>query len=183
MCNVGQLDCMNELVKLNQGAPEDDALAQNQRFNPLDHPISVRIPLRNHVLTAWIGHVPFAMSLVDLIKPDLIVELGTHRGVSYCAFCQAVKELRLATRCFAVDTWQGDLHAGFYSSEILDNLKAHHDEHYSLFSKLIRSTFDEALDQFDDKSIDVLHIDGYHTYEAVAKDFYTWLPKMSGRVT
>ena len=64
-------------------------------FNPLQYPISTRIPARYDVGTAWIGHVPFAMSLVDMLRPRLLVELGPHLSVSYCAFCEAVKELRL----------------------------------------------------------------------------------------
>lgn len=156
-------------------------LPQFVRFNPLDFPICTKTPLRFNVLSAWMGHVPFAMALMEMVKPRILVELGTHWGVSYCAFCQAIKELRLATQCFAVDTWQGDPHASFYTNEVLDNLKDHHDERYSLFSKLLRCTFDEALTHFEDKSVDVLHIDGYHTYEAAKHDFETWLPKMSER--
>jgi hypothetical protein len=150
-------------------------------FNPLHYPICTRLPQRHNVMSAWIGHVPFAMCLVDMVKPRVLVELGTHWGTSYCAFCQAVKELRLPTECFAVDTWQGDAHASFYTGEVLEDLKAHHDERYSLFSKLVQSTFENAVGSFEDKVIDVLHIDGYHTHDAVKNDFETWLPKMSDR--
>lgn len=128
--------------------------------------------------TAWHQHIPFAMALVDLVQPRILVELGTHYGDSYCAFCQAVDELKLTTSCYAVDTWVGDLQSGPYGPEVLDDLKSHHDPLYSSFSRLIKSTFDEAVAHFNDSSIDILHIDGYHTYDSVRHDFETWRPKM-----
>ena len=150
-------------------------------LNPLDHPIAFSLPRRLTGYSAWHQHIPFAMFLIDLLKPRVVVELGAHYGDSYCAFCQAVHELDLAARCYAVDTWEGDLHAGFYGPEVLTSLREHHDPLYGSFSSLVKTTFDDALRHFSDDTIDLLHIDGYHTYEAVKHDFESWLPKMSAR--
>ena len=131
--------------------------------------------------SAWLGHIPFAAWLVEELAPSLFVELGTHHGASYLGFCQAISELNLRTRCYAVDTWRGDVHAAGYDDSVYEELRRYHDAIYADFSRLLRMTFDEALDRFEDGSVDLLHIDGLHTYDAVKHDFETWLPKLSNR--
>jgi O-antigen biosynthesis protein len=131
--------------------------------------------------SSWIEHIPFAYWIVYVLKPHCIVELGTEYGVSYCALCQMVKAMGLPTRCVAIDTWQGDKKHTIYNDgdEKYKNLKEFNDNHYGRFSELRRSTFDDALPTFEDNSIDLLHIDGLHTYEAVRHDYESWLPKMT----
>ena len=130
---------------------------------------------------AWVGHIPFGLWIIEQAAPRLLVELGTHTGNSYFAFCQAVLANKLATQCYAVDTWQGDDQAGYYGEEVYQSVLRHNDRHYAGFSRLLRQTFDEAVGYFSDGSIDLLHIDGLHTYDAVRHDFETWLPKLSER--
>ena len=129
----------------------------------------------------WVGHIPFAFWVVEASRPGVLVELGTHSGNSYFSFCQAVKHLDLPTRCHAVDSWEGDVHAGYYGESVYQAVSEKNGLEYASFSRLIRAWFDEAVAGFDDGSIDLLHIDGLHTYEAVKHDFDTWLPRMSRR--
>ncbi len=149
-------------------------------FSLLDYPIAFDLP-HYLPLSAWLGHLPFGMLLVALMRPRILVELGTHSGASFMGFCQAVHTLGLETRCYAVDTWKGDDQAGNYDESVFLNLAAYHAQHYDSFARLLRMTFDEALPYFADGSIDLLHIDGLHTYEAVRHDFESWLPKLSAR--
>jgi hypothetical protein len=148
-------------------------------LNVFEYPACFSPLLKTDHVSTWVEHTPFGMFLVDILHPKVIVELGTNRGCSYLAFCQTVKQLGLDTHCHAVDTWQGDLHTGPYSEDVLQKLRAYHDPLYGDFSHLLQSTFDDALPHFADGSIDLLHIDGFHTYEAVKHDFETWLPKLS----
>lgn len=129
--------------------------------------------------SAWIEHIPFAFFLTDVLKPKVFVELGIHFGASYFAFCQAIAQSDLKTKAFAVDHWQGDEQAGLYNEEVFEYVSRINNQHFSHFSNLLKMSFDEANKLFDDGSIDLLHIDGLHTYEAVKHDFEFWLPKMS----
>ncbi len=137
------------------------------------------VPKAANFPNSWVGHLPFAAWIIQEISPTVFVELGTHTGNSYFGFCQSVVEAGLATRCCAIDTWQGDAHAGEYSDEVFAKVDAYNSTHYGDFSQLLRMTFDQAVDSFADASIQLLHIDGLHTYEAVRHDFETWLPKLA----
>ena len=157
-------------------------MAPRYIFNPLEWPVCLELPGKMSAI-AWQEHIPFAMTLMHLTKPQVLVELGVHKGDSYLAFCQAIASNpeRGDSKCYGVDTWQGDPHAGYYGDDVLTELRRFHDAHYSSFSRLIQGTFDDAARGFAEGSIDLLHIDGTHTYDAVKCDWETWLPKLSPR--
>ncbi len=134
----------------------------------------------NNKVWPWNGHRLFAYDLVRFLNPELYVELGTYWGNSFFSICQAVKDHNLGTRCVAIDTWDGDLHTGSYETKVFDTVHEIISTYFNdLDVELIRSLFSQAVTQFSDESIDLLHLDGLHTYEAVCEDFQTWLPKLS----
>lgn len=147
-------------------------------FSLEDHPIIFDSVQRLKKPLSWATHIPFAMLLIDLLRPKNLVELGVHTGNSYFAFCQAVRRLNLATRCYGVDTWQGDIHAGFYDEAIYQDVFAYN-QRYVDFSTLLRCPFDQAALEFAGGEIELLHIDGLHTYEAVSHDYEIWAPLVS----
>ena len=135
----------------------------------------------------WAGHLPFAFWLVKALRPRTLVELGTHSGNSYFAFCQAIAAFVPSGRAYAVDTWAGDEHAGYYGQEVFAEVARVNATHFAGFSTLLRSTFDDARAYFPtakeegglETGIDLLHIDGLHTFDAVKHDFDTWRGALS----
>ncbi len=129
---------------------------------------------------AWLGHIFFGYDLVRNFRPKRIVELGTYRGTSLFSFLQAEKDGGGVADVSGVDTWEGDKHTGYYSDVLYKNVRRIVDKYYDeLDVHLLKMTFDEAHSNFEEGTIDLLHIDGLHTYEAVKHDYQTWLPKVS----
>jgi hypothetical protein len=128
--------------------------------------------------SAWTTHLPFGAWLVATLRPRLVVELGVHVGVSYCTFAEEMRRQGIEGACLGVDTFAGDAHAGSYDGSVLARLRAHHDPRFGGFSRLMQATFDEAAETVADGSVDLLHIDGLHTYEAVRHDYERWAPKL-----
>ncbi|QJI44955.1 hypothetical protein HKK52_29675 [Pseudomonas sp. ADAK2] len=130
---------------------------------------------------SWLGHIPFAAWLIEVARPGVFVELGSYSGTSYFSFCQAVLASQAETKCFAIDTWEGDDHTGGYGESVYQGFVDYNDANFKEFSTYLRMRFEDANPSFQSASVDLLHIDGLHTYDAVKLDFETWLPKMSSR--
>ena len=135
-------------------------------------PSHVNLPL------SWIEHIPFAFYIVSKAVPKIIVELGVHTGNSLFAFSKAVKYNNFDTKIYGIDNFIGDEHANYYNNEVYESVRGIADEYYNGMTKIIKSDFDDALNLFEDNSIDLLHIDGFHSYNSAKHDFESWFPKM-----
>jgi hypothetical protein len=138
-------------------------------------------PVDHWLESGWLGHIPFMYSVIGMLRPRRFAELGSHHGASFFAACQAVRELDVACECVAVDHWKGDSQAGAFTEGVFSGFNAIRQREFDDFATYVRADFDSAAASFEAGSIDLLHIDGFHSYEAISHDFDTWFPKLSSR--
>lgn len=129
----------------------------------------------SHIVTsAWLEHAPFAFWLMAQLRPRTVVELGTHYGFSFFVLAEAAKRLGLDAELYALDTWEGDEHTGFYDEHVFDQVKSIARTDYPDSTHLVRGYFSESRSRIADDSVDLLHIDGRHAYEDVKEDYEQW---------
>lgn len=151
-------------------------------MNPIDFPICLQTPDYMSTSESWHGHMPFGLALIDIIRPSRVVELGVYYGDSFFTWCQAIRFLLLNTSCTVtgIDTFQGDESMGEYDGDGARTIVVSRAQSfYPDFTTIIHNTFDASIDRFANESIDLLHHDGCHNYDAVKHDFESWLPKLS----
>jgi predicted O-methyltransferase YrrM len=116
------------------------------------------------------------------------VEVGSWMGQSTCYMGEQIKNSNKNIKFYAVDTWEGsdeDAH-----KEALNRLKT---QNFTLFDAFkynleqcgvsnyvipLQTTSIEAAKQFEDNSLDFVHIDASHDYENVLADIIAWYPKV-----
>lgn len=127
------------------------------------------------------GHIPFVAWLVRSLRPTSFVQLGTQSGNLYFAVCQTVAEQHLATRCWAVGTWQAEELARSDALPDVSGATEHNRQHYAGFSSLLRMGDAQALPRFAPASIDLLLIDGRYSPETVISEYESWRDRLSER--
>ena len=128
--------------------------------------------------SAWGGLGTLGYALVRRYKPKVIVELGSHMGFSALAMGLALRDLGEGGKLYAIDTWQGDPQATFYGDEVYETfLKRGSQLGLEAIITPLRMLFSEGVAHVTEP-VDLLHIDGLHTYEAVSQDLADFGPKV-----
>ena len=120
--------------------------------------------------SAWLLH-----GLVRALKPERVVEIGSARGASTCYIAQALRE-NGAGRLRAIDphvkTEWNDEHSVDSYDQLVGNLRALRLEAYV---EVIREFSHDVAPRWKDP-IDLLFIDGDHSFEGVERDWKLFSP-------
>jgi len=103
-------------------------------------------------------------------------EIGTHRGEFCLKFCVA------GLNIYAIDPWIGFAGQG-RTQQVQTTQDNYYEEAMKILSpfpncKIIRKISMDALEDFADRSLDFVYIDGDHNFRHAAEDIYEWSKKV-----
>ena len=124
-------------------------------------------------------YLPLFFDIVAQEKPALIVTVGLGDAQPHLAFCQAVTEQNLSSRCFAIRRARADESA--IDDSAWERAEKATAKFFPTVSQLVEADADEAAADFADRSVEVLLIDDVDSGETVRKELEIWRPKLSAR--
>ena len=109
-------------------------------------------------------------------KMKNVTECGSWKGKSTHAICSSG-----CPDVTAIDTWEGsefepEAHVEARSGSVFATFKENLKEFPNL--KIVKANINDAVNDYADKSIDMLFLDAGHTYLEVKNDIEKWLPKV-----
>jgi predicted O-methyltransferase YrrM/glycosyltransferase involved in cell wall biosynthesis len=116
------------------------------------------------------------------------VEVGSWMGRSTCYMGEQIKKSPKNIKFYAVDTWEGSEEISH--KETIEKLKNENLTLFDIFNHHLqlcgvqdqvlplKTTSLKAAEQFEDNSLDFVHIDASHDYENVLADIIAWYPKV-----
>jgi len=131
---------------------------------------------RNNKIKGWMGTRDLHWLFEIAKEMENIVEIGSWKGRSTHALLSGCSGVVYAVDHFLGSKDENDsTHKEGKESDIysqfLDNVGSFDN------LKILRMSSLDAVKQFEDKSVDMVFIDGGHSYEEVVQDIKAWLPK------
>ena len=183
--NITKILALLLTTSVYSASPESDATWVNYKKNVLQYQSQIE---------GWCnqGKATRMMDLIYEVQPKLCVEVGVFGGSSIYPTASALKFLGQGVVC-AIDPWMHsncldgyDVNDPNYIWWSKVNLEGIYQGFLGVLSRfqlepychVMRMTGVQALEEFSDESIDILHIDGNHTKDSALSDAEMYLPKV-----
>lgn len=133
-------------------------------------------------IEGWFG---FESVYDELIKKTpingIFIECGAWLGKSSSYLCDRINNTRPDITVYIVDSWRGS----YNELNSFHKLATQQDIYQMFLNNMgdrkftpIRALSKDAVENFNDKSLDVIFIDMCHEYECIKEDIELWYPKL-----
>jgi predicted O-methyltransferase YrrM len=137
-------------------------------------------------IDGWFSYEYIYKSVVDQADDDsLFVEIGSFKGRSSAFMAVEIANSGKKIKFDCIDPMKPMSHYVDSADKDPEEFKGYNSEDFHSrleqangYYNLLQMTSDEAVNQYEDGSIDFIMIDGDHTYEAVKRDIINYFPKM-----
>jgi predicted O-methyltransferase YrrM len=163
--------------------------------NKMSHDWGNKRNFKQYEIYGWASspRISQYIDFVKKIKNGKIIEIGVYGGASLLEICDMCEDNQ--NIIFGIDPWETN---NYSNGNLLNentsptlNEFHHHmsknrkmlekiikEEKYDKFVNLIVEKASEASKKFDDKTIDLIYIDGSHDYGSVFQDLQIWYSKI-----
>jgi hypothetical protein len=131
--------------------------------------------------SGWREISPFVFWLIEIMRPNLIVDIGSQCGTAYSMLCQAIHQNEFETKCISVRYSSDDTLSDNHKISINRLQDAYEMSRYGHFLIFRDGGIVDPVAGIADRMVDMIYIDGMSISALRANSFLSWLPKLSER--
>lgn len=121
-------------------------------------------------------HAALEYDLVAALRPALVVDLGAGDAASFFAYCQSMLDHDVDGVCYAIDAWPAA--PGEPPEATHETITAHGRSYYPGISYFVNAPPVDARRHFDERTIDLLRIDGSRPDVIAGADVEAWFRRV-----
>jgi hypothetical protein len=135
-------------------------------------------------IDGWFNYQNFYQWVLSKSNQGVFVEIGLWKGKSITFMAEKVKEMNYKLKLIGIDTFEGTTDVpslmadpNIQNGTLLDTYFKNIGPVKEYITTIVGDSHAEYI-EFENESIDVLFIDGDHSYAAVKADIELWFPKV-----